>query len=250
MSSSGAQPAAPPPAAETAPSELAEPRPALTDESGEHEAASRLLSRGAIRALSARLPAEQRERWRLLFNSTMHGQSFNRFLKHVLDKGPTIVAVRDTAGHAFGGYAPEAWKLGPKFCGGYSCFLFSLAPELKIHAASGANRNFQYVNDGMEALPNGVAFGGQHGHFGLWLHAGLDEGESSGVCSSFESPLFDAHTKFAVESVEVWATCVPTERPSGDGAEAGEGGTVMQRKKVDKDFVAMASNRTFASDNL
>lgn len=36
------------------------------------------------------------------------------------------------------------------------CFLFSLKPKLALYLASGANDNFQYLNVGVETLPNGL----------------------------------------------------------------------------------------------
>lgn len=277
----GASESHPPPPAEarpegppnSAPAEApAEPRPALLDEHAEQPAATRLLPRGAVESLAGRLRPDERARWRLLFDSAQHGQSFNRFLKHVLGKGPTLLVVRTTAGDVLGGYAPESWAVGPKFHGGYSCFLFRLtagpdagpgseagAAGVEVHPASGDNRNFMYVNEQMEALPNGVAFGGQRGHFGLWLHAGLDTGESSGPCSTFEGELFAAHATFDVEAVEVWATRdePPPDALDGEDSEGGTGGgpgseaqTVLQRRRQEKDFMAMARGSTFASDNI
>lgn len=105
----------------------------------------------------------------------------------------------------------------------------------------------------MAELPNGFAFGGQPGHFGLWLHAGLDTGESSGLCSSFDGQLFAQHTRFSVDTVEVWATRdePPPVTMDEDEAQAADGGnSVLQKRKLDKDFMAMARGSTFASDNI
>lgn len=237
--------------AEKAPQFVSLPR--LTDESGDVEASSALLDALSMAAIAARIPHEQRARWRLLFSSADDGQSFTRFLKGVIAKGPNLVVVRDTSGNIFGGYAPESWILGPKFRGGFGCFVFTIAPKLVIHGASGDNRHFMYINMGCEELPNGCAFGGQLGHFALWLHAGLDTGEGSAVCSSFEDGLFPQYTRFSIGRVEVWATRDPDPPPDGSAGEelpAGEmGGTILQRRRQDVDFMGLAG-RTMASDTL
>ena len=44
--------------------------------------------------LASALPDAQRQDWRLLFNSDMHGKSFASFVGRILDQGPTVLAVR------------------------------------------------------------------------------------------------------------------------------------------------------------
>jgi hypothetical protein len=241
-----ARPAAPP-AAPPAPQ-----LPRLTDAAGDADATSALLAPDAIATLCRRLSLEQRQRWRRLFASAQHGQSSNRFLKHVLGKGPTLVVVRDTAGRVFGGYASESWTLGPRFHGGYACFLFSRSADgaTHVHGASGDNANFMYFNQHCDELPNGVAFGGQKGYFGLWLHDGLDTGESTGACSTYDGAVFAERTRFDVAAIEVWATCEPEQPVGSEAAPEGESGTVLQRRRKDVEFLSMASNRAMVSDNL
>jgi len=223
----------------------AAPSPALLDEQGTSPAESDVLDEEVRKRLAERMSSHLRERWRLLFKSSLHGQSFNRFVKHVVGKGPNIVVVRDTDGRVFGGFATESWKVGPKFHGGYSCFLFTAKPELSILGASGDNCNFMYLNEQMEQLPNGCAFGGTHAYHGLWLHEGFDTGESSGICSTFEGALFPTRTKFEIAHVEVWAVKDRDEDETQDAVEA----SVLERRKKDKEFIALAG-REFASDNL
>ncbi|KAJ1629760.1 TLD-domain-containing protein [Pavlovales sp. CCMP2436] len=231
---------------------VAEPAPPLlTDTAGKGERSSQLLPKEAVAAVARRMPAGQRERWRLLFNSNENGRSFSSFQSHVLGQGPTVVVVRDTQGHSFGGYACESWTLGPKFNGGYSCFLFRLTPELQLFGTSGYSTNFMYINDGKKEVPNGVGFGGQVGYFGFFINDGLDTGEASGQCATFDGGVYDQHTRFDIDTVEVWATREPDVDPwARDEEGEGDGSSVLARKKVDKEFMSMASNRTFHSDNI
>ena len=47
--------------------------------------------------------------FRLCLRSTMLGS--------ITDKGPSLVVIRDTDGHVFGGYAPESWHCNGDFYG-------------------------------------------------------------------------------------------------------------------------------------
>lgn len=62
--------------------------------------------------------------------------------------------------------------------GDYASSIFSLLPSAHIYPASGINPNIQWCGIGFTQLPNGVGFGGQVGHFGVWLDATLDTGMS------------------------------------------------------------------------
>ena len=74
----------------------------------------------------------------------------------------------------------------------------------------------------MSALPNGLAFGGSGqleemaaggAYFGLWLHDGLETGESIAPCATFGSPQLSAKPKFAVRHVELWAVAEDPPEP-------------------------------------
>jgi len=63
------------------------------------------------------LPAELRSKWRFLFSTDAHGESFSKFLGQVLNKGSNIIIIQDERGRVFGGFATHSWCLGPKFFG-------------------------------------------------------------------------------------------------------------------------------------
>lgn len=52
-----------------------------------------------------------------LFSSNHHGESFSTLVGRIANKGPTLLVVRDTGGHVFGGFAAQSWNIGPSFYG-------------------------------------------------------------------------------------------------------------------------------------
>lgn len=47
-------------------------------------------------------------------------------------QGPSLLLVRDKAGHVFGGYAPAPWAKQGTFYGDASTFIFSLQPSTQV----------------------------------------------------------------------------------------------------------------------
>mmetsp|Transcript_11811 Transcript_11811/g.30823 ORF Transcript_11811/g.30823 Transcript_11811/m.30823 type:complete len:261 (-) Transcript_11811:188-970(-) len=231
------------------------PKPVLMDEFMKGPCESSLLDEATCSALASRVQSELRRTWRRLFNSSQNGQSFNRFLKHVCGKGPSILVVRDAKGNIFGAFAPESWTIGPKFHGNYGCFLFTVKPKFEIHGASGENRNFQYINEGCEALPNGCALGGTiepAPYFGLWLYDDFERGESSGLCTTFDAGIFERKTVFEIVEVEVWALREPRRAEDGydeEEEDLSKSQNLVQRNRETADFLALAG-REMISDSL
>ena len=105
----------------------------------------------------------------------------------------------------------------------------------------------------MEALPNGLAFGGQldSRFFGLWIHDGLESGTSAAPsvpCSTYHSPcLSPSGPEFAVDALEVWAVGDDPPPPSEEEAAAAAGenaltaaGVLSSKHEEAKAFVAIA----------
>lgn len=38
---------------------------------------------------------------------------------NIIDKGPSVVFIKDVEGHIFGGFASTSWAVGPQFKGTY-----------------------------------------------------------------------------------------------------------------------------------
>ena len=75
------------------------------------------MSVSDLMLINQNLPVDLRDEWRPLFNSAVHGESFSRLIGHILDKGPTVIIVRDTDGHVFGGFGTESWAYSSQFVG-------------------------------------------------------------------------------------------------------------------------------------
>jgi hypothetical protein len=84
--------------------------------------------------------------WKRLFCSVRHGQSFARFMTRMVFKGPTVLVIKDSGGHVFGGYAPVSWHKGNRFFGDSHAFLFSAAPSIKVFTSSGYNDHYMWLS--------------------------------------------------------------------------------------------------------
>lgn len=73
------------------------------------------------------------QEWRPLFNSERDGKSFNTFLGRAqASPGPTLLLVKDTAGHVFGGFAPLPWIKSGNFYGEFTTFIFRIEPTAQV----------------------------------------------------------------------------------------------------------------------
>jgi len=78
---------------------------------------SSLLDRTLVMALNNFIPANTRGKFYPLFSSVKHGESFSTMCSRSINKGPTLLIIRDTKGYVFGVFAAESWKFGPQFFG-------------------------------------------------------------------------------------------------------------------------------------
>lgn len=67
--------------------------------------------------INSNLPSDYRSKWRFLFSSQIHGESFSTLMGRIVDQGPSVIIIEDTNGAVFGGFAPESWSYSPKFVG-------------------------------------------------------------------------------------------------------------------------------------
>ncbi|KAL3142937.1 hypothetical protein ABBQ38_003222 [Trebouxia sp. C0009 RCD-2024] len=207
---------------------------------GDISETSCLLSPQFAWLLSSRLPAKQSDTWELLFYSNKHGQSFNTFMGKVAGKGPTMLLVKDKAGHVFGGYASEPWLKNGKYYGNFSSFLFQLLPSVAVYTPSGVNQNFQYCGHNFASLPNGIGFGGQVGYWSLFVDGSFEKGMSHKGATYTNTTALSADTRFEVDVVECWLTQQPEEDALGPPAA----GSVLDRFKEDRNLMALAGKGT------
>lgn len=156
--------------------------------------------------LNSHLATDQQHRWRLLFSTQLHGQSFSQLCSHITHQGPCLVVLEDRDGYVFGGFASRSWEVKPQFQGDNKCFLFSITPSMATYTYTGYNDHFMYLNHGQQTMPNGLGMGGQHHYFGLWVAADFGKGHSKAkpTCTTYNSPQLSAQEDFQFDKMEVW----------------------------------------------
>ena len=172
---------------------------------------SKLLAHEHMWALSPHLPDTcLRKPWKRLFCSVRHGQSFAACMSRMLFKGPTIIVIKDSQGHVFGGFAPVSWHKSNTFYGNSQALLFSVAPKMRVFATSGYNDNYMWMSTNLTSCKNGVGMGGQKDFWGIFVDTNLEKGECCAPCSTFDRsmPCLASQKVFQVSQVEVWG-CIP-----------------------------------------
>ncbi|XP_060778891.1 MTOR-associated protein MEAK7 isoform X2 [Neoarius graeffei] len=177
-----------------------------------------LLDIPLLMFLTSQLPAGHATPWRLLFSTSVHGESFTRLVGNCKNRGSTVLLVKDTKSHVFGGFASQSWETKPQFQGDSRCFLFSVSPSMRVFTCTGYNKHYMYLNQGQQTMPNGLGMGGQHGYFGLWLDSDFGRGHSRARprCTTYGSPQLSGDEDFTVDTVEVWGVGVPPEEQEQD----------------------------------
>lgn len=66
---------------------------------------------------------ERLAKWRLAYSTKQHGISLNT-LYRAAPPGPTVLLVKDSAGHVFGAFCTEQWKVAPRYYGTGKSFVF------------------------------------------------------------------------------------------------------------------------------
>ena len=157
---------------------------------------SSLLCPATLLMINSHLPTEVRGQLYPLFVSSHHGQSFSTLCKSLVESGPTLLVIRDSGGHVFGGFAAVPWQFGPQFigedmpyiyrpcsspsllcvtiycrslcvyvhtcfmcpclAGSSECFLFSLHPTMAVYTATGYNTHYMYLQQSAQTMPNGL----------------------------------------------------------------------------------------------
>lgn len=180
---------------------------------------SPLIDISQITFINTTLPADYRDKWRFLFSSQIHGESFSTLLGRIINQGSTIFIIEDSNGFMFGGFAPAEWTLSPKFVGDDTSFLFTLKPKMRSFSSTGYNDHFQYLNLHQQTMPNGLGMGGQFDFWGLWLDSDYGNGHSSESCTTFKNYLqMSSDKNFKIKNLEVWGV---GELPAKDEDEEG-----------------------------
>jgi len=190
------------------------------------------LSLADVLLINSSLPVELRDEWRFLFSSRIHGESFSGLLAAIVDKGPSVIVIKDQDGGIFGGFASESWIISPQFTGTDKNFLFSLSPKMAVYQTTGFNNHYQYLNVQQQTFPNGLGMGGQLNYFGFWIDAEYGKGKCSPSCTTYAYRQLSAKTDFVIDSIEVWA--VGPEPEKDEEEERRPAGSVLDNNREGK----------------
>ncbi|KAG9404049.1 hypothetical protein AC1031_005588 [Aphanomyces cochlioides] len=155
-----------------------------------------ILKKNHIHILSAALPPHlQCRNWTLLFTTQSHGFNMTTFYHRTQDKGPTIIAIKDSTGQVFGAFSPSSLRHTRQVYGNGRTFVFK---HSTIYSWSGIDTNFIYGGPSRS-----IIWGG--GASGLALCLQLDEGRGfTQPCLTFDSPPLTEPPEFECWAVEVW----------------------------------------------
>ena len=93
------------------------------------------------------------------------------------------------------------------------------------------------VNFSSESLPNGVGFGGQIHHFGLFINAAFEGGHTRNSVT-FNNPPLSSNSNLQPDVIECWAVVVKGDDNTSNGAAALQG-TILERFKEDRQMLNM-----------
>lgn len=93
------------------------------------------------------------------------------------------------------------------------------------------------ANYSSESIPNGVGFGGQIHHFGLFIN-GAFEGGHSRHSVTYDNPPLSSKPDIVPDVIECWAVVVKGDDSASNGA-SGLQGTILERFKEDRQMLNM-----------
>jgi len=159
-------------------------------------------------------PSVALAKWKRLYSLARDGDAFDAFLRKVADEPHTLLIVRTTKNHIFGGYTDSAWAAkhqgNPEFYGSATACLWRIVDNddhndnsktstttLDVYKWTGLNRYIQYVDYQKQLL----AFGGGGGSFGLCVEREFQRG-STGKCDTFGNDPLCPDENFEILDVE------------------------------------------------
>lgn len=202
--------------------------------------------------ISGSLQQQDAQEWALLYHSSTNGLSFNTFLGKVVGvASPTIFIIKDKEGCIFGGYASQPWEKHSDFYGDMKCFLFTLHPKVAIYRPTGSSNNLQWCayNYISESIPNGIGFGGQINHWGLFLAGSFDKGHTR-YSVTFGNPALSTKEEFVPQTIECWAVVRRSSDDEGSDHGAKLKGTILERFKEDRQMMNLCLDKANASDSI
>ncbi|XP_038149860.1 MTOR-associated protein MEAK7 isoform X2 [Cyprinodon tularosa] len=133
-----------------------------------------LLDIPTLMFLAPQLPDSYSTPWRLVFSTHLHGESFTKMVSGLTHHGPTVLLIKDTKGHVFGGFASQAWEMKPQFQGwsplnrNTFCCPTAEGIQMKTYRNQGRQNFLNFKNKRLRhCLYSLRSYKSRHG---LWLH--------------------------------------------------------------------------------
>jgi hypothetical protein len=141
-------------------------------------------------------------RWKRVYSLERDGDSFETFLSKIRGQEPTLLVVKTTKDHLFGGFADQAWKRQRDYFGsGQSCLFRIQGQEVIPYRWTGRNRFIQHLDVEKSLIGMG---GGSTGSFGLCIEKDFLRG-STETCETFDNEPLCSDSLFDVRAVDVYA---------------------------------------------
>jgi hypothetical protein len=172
------------------------------------------------------LSAKFQGSWRRLYNNLEDGSSFEILQSALIGyQGPTTIIIQTTRNEVFGYFTECPWKTSPKWFGtpgssvshfydNADSFLFTLTPQLKILAATGQGKFYQYLHIPASHRPTelrGLCIGGIASNCPrIHLTTDFSNCKATSIDATYEngSLLHEGDNFFDVSIIEVYATSV------------------------------------------
>ena len=197
--------------------------------------------------------------WTFLFSSAAHGRSFRTLSGRITGRGAVLILMRDSKGRLAAGASDVSLTKRAAFAGGPGCRVAQLSPgPPHCYAPSGNNTNFAWFAEGFESVPNGLGFGGQVGHYAIFLDAGMESGHSR-FSATYANPALlgegDGAGRFQLDVVEAWSldagALAEWEEATERARKRAASGSVLDTHANDRAFINLAvgdGGRAHASD--
>ena len=98
-----------------------------------------------------------------------------------------------------------------------------------------------------QTIPNGLGFGGQKNHFGIFVPASFDKGYTY-PSVTFNNPLLSNKSEFSIDVIECWG--IVSENNSDFKKTSTHGGTILQRFKEDRNMLNMVGIANASDQNF
>jgi len=131
--------------------------------------------------------------WRLLYRLSEDGVSMNTFAARLCNQETTLVIIKDSNSHIFGGFCTEEWLFSSSFYGTGDNFVFTFrkGDRCEMWPASGDNFMYQYCDQSGFGMGGGM----NEGRFAMFLGRDLLNGNSYKT-ECFENECLSSNERF------------------------------------------------------